>query len=858
LGLVCGPLALQGYPAEPILFDAKLFDDLPIRPLGPASTGGRISAVAVVESKPAIMYVAAASGGLWKTVNNGTTWKPVFEHQETASIGAVAVAASNAEIVWVGTGESNARNSVSWGTGVYKSTDGGTTWQNMGLKETHHIGRIVIDPRNPDIVYVAALGRLWGPNPERGIFKTVDGGRSWQLVQSINADTGFIDLAMDPENPAILYAASYQVRRDAFSGGNPAVLYGPGSGLFKTSDAGKTWTRLSAGLPARPMGRIGIDVCRKDPRIVYAVIQTDKTDIRSVPGQQARTGNNPETGGIFYSRDRGETWTKVNDLCPRPFYYGQIRIDPNDEQRIYVLGIYLHVSKDGGKTFQNTGARRVHSDHHALWIDPRDSEHLVLGGDGGLYFSYDRGGNWEYVNNLPIGQYYGVAVDWRKPYWIYGGLQDNGTWAGPSATHRADGVRAADWFRIMGGDGFNCQADPETPEIVYAESQYGGLRRFNLKNGDSHDIRPRSPKGERPFRFNWSSPILLSPHNPGTLYFGGDFLFRSMDRGSHWEAISADLTRGKPGPSSNFGHTLTTIAESPLMPGLLYTGSDDGLIHISRNGGGIWTDVSANLPDLPPDRWISRIECSHFVEGAAYLTVDRHRNDDRAPYVFKTADYGNTWRKLAADLPGENPVYVIREDSRNKDFLYAGTEQGLFLSLDGGHHWRRFPKLPTVPVYDLVIHPRDRELVIATHGLGIYILDIAPLEEITSETLQSEVYLFEIRAAIGFLLRRSPGESGNKSFVAPNPPFGATIYYYLKNPAPEGAQVTITDALGRTVAQLTGEKTAGLHHVVWDLRPTEKGNGNRPGSLVPTGDYIAILKVGSGIVKKKLNVETEE
>jgi photosystem II stability/assembly factor-like uncharacterized protein len=842
--------------AEPIRVDPSLLDSLPIRSLGPANMGGRITAIAVVESKPAVMYVAAASGGLWKTVNNGTTWKPVFDRQETASMGAVAVAPSNPEVVWVGTGEANARNSVSWGTGVYKSTDGGTTWQNMGLKDTHHIGRIVIDPRNSEVVYVAALGHLWGPNPERGIYKTVDGGRSWRLVQAINQDTGFIDLAMDPGEPAILYAAAYQVRRDAFSGGNPAVLYGPGSGLFKTADAGETWTKLSGGLPARPLGRIGIDVCRKDPRIVYAVIQTDKTDIRTVPGQQAKAGNNAETGGIFRSRDKGETWTKVNDLCPRPFYYGQIRIDPNDEQRLYVLGISLHVSNDGGKTFQNTGARRVHSDHHALWIDPRDAEHLVLGGDGGLYFSYDRGASWEYVNNLPIGQFYGLAVDLRKPYWIYGGLQDNGTWAGPSATLRSDGISNADWFRIMGGDGFYCQLDPERPEIVYTESQYGGLRRFNLRIGESHDIRPRPPKGEPAFRFNWSSPILLSPHSPRTLYFGGNYLFRSLDRGGHWEAISPDLTGGK--PPSGFGHTITTIAESPLKPGLLYVGTDDGRIHVSRNGGGIWTDLSGAFSDLPPERWISRIECSHFVEGGAFLTIDRHRNDDRAPYVFKAADYGKTWQVLAADLPAENPVYVIREDPRNKNLLCAGTEIGLFLSLDRGNHWQRLPKLPTVPVHDLVIHPRDRELVIGTHGRGIYVLDIAPLEELTSDLFQSEAYLFEIRPAVAYHSWRSRGETGNKSFLAPNPPFGATLYYYLRSAAPEPAQITISDALGRIVAQLKGEKTAGLHQVVWDLRQSGKDRAGQPGSLVPAGDYAATLKVGSGTIKKKFLVETEE
>jgi photosystem II stability/assembly factor-like uncharacterized protein len=905
---VSGLLGLPGYAAEPLLFDSKLLDNLPLRCLGPANMGGRITDLAVVESKPAVMFVAAASGGLWKTVNNGVTWKPVFDRQDTASIGAVAVAPSNPDIVWVGTGEANARNSVSWGTGVYKSTDGGETWHNMGLNDTHHIGRIVVHPNNPDMVYVAALGHLWAPNRERGVYKTVDGGRTWQLVYGINQDTGFIDLAMDPSDPAILYAAAYQVRRDAFSGGNPAVLYGPGSGLFKTADAGKTWVKLSGGLPARPLGRIGIDVCRKDLRIVYAVIQTDKTDIRTVPGQLAKTGNNPETGGVFRSLDKGETWTKLNDLCPRPFYYGQIRIDPNDVQRIYVLGISLYVSNDGGRTFQNTGARGVHADHHALWIDPRDSEHMVLGGDGGLAFSYDRGATWEHLNNLPIGQFYAVTVDLRKPYWIYGGLQDNGTWAGPSATRRAGGIANADWIRITGGDGFYCQVDPEAPHLVYAESQYGGLRRFNLQNGEAREIRPLPPKGQPAFRFNWSSPILLSPHNPRTLFFGGNYLFRSLDRGDHWEAISPDLTRGKLDPSSNLAHTITTIAESPLKPGLLYVGTDDGLIHLSRNGGGTWTDLTAAFHPSPPGGrdipsdggtgvspvgptggtpiplrvpvgWVSRLECSHFVEGLAYLTIDRHRNDDRAPYIFKTTDFGKTWQGLAADplasppplpaLPppvgegtggglGWGPAYVIREDPRNKDLLFLGTESGLFISIDGGNHWQRFPKLPIVPVHDLVIHPRDRELVIGTHGRGIYLLDIAPLEEMTAETIKLDAYMFEIRPALAFRFRGSRGETGSKSFTAPNPPFGATIYYYLKGSISESAQITILDALGRTVAQLSGEKTAGLHSSTWDLQPSAKGKPTRPGGMVPAGDYVAVLKAGSQTIKKKFLVEAEE
>ncbi len=465
LCLTIGFLFQAARAAQPVSLEAKLLDGLTARSIGPANMGGRIVAVAVVENRPATMYLATASGGLWKTVNNGTTWSPVFDHENTVSLGDVALAPSNPDIVWVGTGEANPRNSVSWGDGVYKSTDGGKTWKNMGLRDTHHIGRIVIHPKNPDIVYVAALGHLWGPNKDRGVFKTVDGGKTWELVQFVSESTGFIDLAMDPSDPDTLYAAAYRVRRDGFSGGNPAVQYGANAGLYKTSDAGKSWIKLTEGLPKGPYGRCGIAICRKDPSILYAVIQTEKSRLlrNAEWGQAAKTNAQPETGGVFRSLDKGQTWVKLNDLCPRPFYFGQIRVDPSDDHCIYVLGVALHVSRDGGKTFGNKGAPGVHGDHHALWIDPRDSQHLVLGNDGGIYFSYDRGTHWEHLQNLPIGQFYSVAVDMRKPYRVYGGLQDNGTWGGSSATRNLEGITSADWFRLMTGDGFQCQVDPADP-----------------------------------------------------------------------------------------------------------------------------------------------------------------------------------------------------------------------------------------------------------------------------------------------------------------------------------------------------------------------------------------------------------
>jgi photosystem II stability/assembly factor-like uncharacterized protein len=828
---------------------------LAARSIGPANMSGRITAVAVVANRPAVQYISAASGGLWKTVNNGTTWTPVFEDEKSASIGDVAVAPSNPDIVWVGTGEANARNSVSWGDGVYKSTNAGKTWKNMGLRDSHHIGRVVIHPKNPDVVYVAALGHVWGPNKERGLYKTTDGGKTWEQIKYPGEDTGFIDLVMDPSDPETLYAAAFKVRRDAFSGGNPATQFGPDAGLYKTTDGGKTWDRLTKGLPDRPLGRCGIDVCRKDPRVLYAVVPTDQTDIRVVAGQPAKTNDKPEKGGIFRSADKGATWVKVNDLCPRPFYFGQVRIDPNDPQRLFVLGVTLFMSDDGGKTFRPDAAPSAHADHHALWIDPADSDHMVLGCDGGLNYSYDRGKNWEHLKNLPIGQFYAIGLDACKPYHVYGGLQDNGTWGGPSRTANREGIGTADWSRIHAADGFYCQVDPADPETVYCEGQYGNLRRIHVRLGTDFGIRPQPPADAPAYRFNWSSPILLSPHNARTLYFGGNHVFKSVNRGDKWEVISPDLTRGKPGPSPYNGHTITALAESPLKAGLLYAGTDDGRVHVSHNGGAEWTDVSAKVPDVPAERWVTRIECSPFAEGTAYLSLDRHRNDDRAPYLFKTEDYGATWKSITANLPPGGPVHVVRADPVNRNLLYVGTEYGLFVSLDGGTAWQPFRKgLPTVEVHDLAVHPRDRELVIATHGRSLYIMDVAPLQQLSAKVLSSPVHLFDVKPALAYQPRGHHGVGGGKTFLAPNPPAGAALFYYLKDKTDEEVHLSVTDALGKSVAVLDGPSDAGLHCVQWDLR----GRSRQDEGPVPAGEYIVRIKVGGREMAKKVRVEAEE
>lgn len=851
--------SLTAAAAEPYVALSKLVEPLTVRSLGPAIMSGRVTDLAVVESKPSTMYVASASGGVWKTVNQGTTWTPILDHAAVASIGAIAVAPSNPLVVYVGTGEANARNSVSWGDGVYRSADGGATWKHVGLAATRHIGRIVVHPRDPDIAYVAALGRLWGPNPERGLYKTIDGGASWRLVKTLDADTGCIDVALDPSDPQRVFTVTYRVRRGPFSGGNPAIQFGAQSGLYCSADAGGTWIRLTTGLPDRPFGRCGIAISRSDPRVVYAVIQTDKTDIRQVRGQRPRTNEDPSTGGIFRSADRGMSWVKVNDLCPRPFYYGQVRIDPRDPNRIYVLGISLHLSTDGGRTFlPGSAAGESHGDHHALWIDPRDPDHLVLGNDGGLYISYDRTATWQHADNLPIAQFYGIAVDNRIPYRVFGGLQDNGSWMAPTATRSPEGIINADWSRILGADGFQCQCDPLDANTVYAETQWGGLRRINLATGRRAAIWPDPPPGAPAYRFNWNSPLLLSPHNSRVIYYGGNHLFRSLNRGDDWEIISPDLTLGTPGPSADQGHTLTTIAESPLKAGVLWAGTDDGKLWVSRDHGSHWTDVSARVPGVALSRHITRIECSPFSVGTAFVALDRHRQDDEAPYLLRSDDYGDNWLALDQGLPTIGPVHVIRTDPRNSGLLFCGTEFGLFISVDQGGHWYRLHSLPPVAVHDLVLQRRERELVIATHGRGLYVLDISPLQELTPAVLRQPVALLgtKVGRPLAALKMSSPG-AGNRHFAAPNPQPGATIWYFVQAEQPGPLRISVNDSLGRPVIDFPADSKPGLHSVVWDLT-RQTAEGNKPSEKLPveSGDYRVTLSAGPVSLFHKLRLDT--
>ena len=838
------------------IVDESILDGVKFRNIGPANMGGRIDDFAVVESNPNIIYVGTASGGVWKTVNNGVTWEPIFDTQETSTIGDITVAPSNPDVVWAGTGEPNNRQSSSWGNGVYKSADGGKTWKNMGLTNTHHIGRIVIHPNNPNIVYVAALGHLWGPNKERGLYKTTDGGRTWINTKFIDENTGFVDVAIDHKSPDTLYAAAYQRQRRGwgFSGG------GPGSGLYKTTDGGESWICLTKGLPGGTTGRIGLCIYRKNPNIIYAVVEHKQ-------------------GGVFRSNDKGFSWKKMSKTNPRPMYYSKIRIDPNNDQRIWVLGARMYMSEDGGKNFNTGYVARIHGDFHAMWINPQNSDHMIVGSDGGIHFSYDRGKMWDFVNSLPLAQFYEVGFDMRKPYFIYGGLQDNGSWGGPSETYYVQGITNDEWIRIGGGDGFYTQVDPSDFNTIYAESQTGYLFRLNLKTRESKSIRPEPDDPKETYRFNWNCPIHISPHDPQTIYYGGNKLFISHDRGDSWE-VTIDLTRQedrekKPlmgvRPDKNtlskhdgiaFFGDITTIAESPVKQGLIYVGTDDGNLQVSEDGGKTWKNKIDKLNGVPQYTYVTRIVTSHFAEGTAYATLDGHRNNDFKPYVFSTTDYGENWKDISSNIPVGSTVNVIREHHANPDLLFVGTERGAYFSVDRGKKWIKIKgNLPMVPVDDIAIHPRENDLILGTHGRSIWILDdITFLEQMTAETQNSSAYLFDIQEATQLRFFYHKGNTGHKIFVAPNPPYGAMMSYYLKQKTKKSPVLVITDKEGQKVNEIKGPKNAGISRVNWDLRYgapdiPELGRTRRGrGPLVLPGEYNVTLKVEDQEMTKILKV----
>ena len=977
--------------------DDPLLKTFKWRNIGPASMGGRIDDFAVVESNPSIFYVGFATGGIFKTVNNGTTFTPIFDTYPVSSIGDIAIAPSDPNIIYVGTGEPNNRQSSSFGDGVYKSTDAGKTFNYVGLRETQSIARIVVHPTNPSIAYVAAIGHLFGPNKERGLYKTIDGGKTWNNTNFIDEDTGFTDLVMDPKNPELLFAASYQRRRTPH-GFNGA---GPGSGLWKTTDGGKKWTKLSGnGLPEGIIGRIGLDICRSKPNVIVAQfevgasggtgagVNADGTEQQpgqgrggGAPGGEgaAAIGVTPPAGaaagaaaagaaggragaaggraaggggagagggrqggaagapaapldpkktGVWRSDDGGKTWTIVSNTTDRPMYYSQVRVDPNNDQVIYMGGAPAFKSIDGGKTFRQI-QNLAHSDHHAIWVDPKNSSHVMYGNDGGLDVSYDGGDTWDFIATMAVGQFYAISADMRKPYVVCGGLQDNGSWCGPSAKRASVGILNSDWFRVGGGDGFYTQQDPTDWATVYSESQDGNVSRLDLRAGTSVSIRPRpaagggrgapnpeviaqtsaqlgiappttgsnvvpAPPAGQAFRFFWNTPTVLSPHNPFTVWLGGNRLFKSLNRGETY-SMTEDLTRklsrferpimgvggNAPMASKHDGvattSVITTVAESPALPGVVWAGTNDGNIQVSRDGGLTWKNVVANVKGAPDETHIAKVEPSHFDAGTCYVVLDAHRTDDHKPYIYITKDYGQTFSSIAANLPMGN-ANVIREDPKNRNLLYLGTEYALYVSVSGGKEWKRFMTgLPTVRIDDLLVHPRDNDLIVGTHGRSIWIVDdITPLQQLTDAVVNADAFLFPPRP--GVLWRSDTQQSiqlgGNKFFRGENPQPGTAISYYLKAASTGDVKITISDYSGRVVREITGPKEAGLNRVQWNLRgnpPAGAAGGGRGGggggggrggfgggAALEPGSYLVKLTVGGKDYTAKVMIEADE
>jgi hypothetical protein len=844
------------------------------RSIGPAKMGGRVTDIEVDPRNSKVFYVATATGGIWKTVNAGTMFFPLFDKERVISLGDIAIAPSNGDIIWAGTGEEDARNSISPGGGIYKSTDADKTWKLMGLDKTQHISRIVIDPKDPNVVYVAAAGNTWRNNPERGLYKTTDGGVTWRLVKFVSDKAGFIELAMDPSDSRTLWAASWERIR------GPYFLQsgGPGSALWKSADAGETWTEVKGGgFPETTKGRIGLSIAASNPKVVYALVEADTMKRALKKGEVADTSKAQRTNsGLYRSTDGGATWALMqrNASDARPFYYSQVRADPKNPDRVYWMSSVFRFSDDGGKT-ERRGALSIHTDWHAMWIDPDDTDHFIIGNDGGIGITWDKGGTYDFPNTFAIGQFYAVSYDMSKPYRVCGGLQDNGTWCGPSRTRARDGGSNEDWFNVGGGDGFYTAMDPNDADIIYSESQGGNASRLHLASGARYPImrgnagrinfedslivargdtmkpvnpaisssleairaRARADSASR-YRFNWSAPFFLSPHSATTVYMGGNHLLKSSDRGDHFYPISPDLstadsmrirvstkttggvTRDATGAETH--GTITTIAESPVRPGILWVGTDDGNVWGSINDGGSWTNLTKRFPGVPARTWVSRVEASSFDTATVYVTFDGHRDNDFKPYVYVSTDMGKSFRSIANNLPsdGADFVHVIREDPYNRDLLFLGTDVAAYVSTNRGASWERFMNgLPTVPVHDLKIHPRERELIAATHGRSIYIVDIAPLEQLADSVMGAQAHFFQPTTAYAYSPRTVQQWTGNKIYVAENPPYGATFTYRLASgSARDSVRIVVTDVKGTVIRELRGPGAAGVNRATWDLR----------------------------------------
>jgi len=795
------------------------------RSIGPAVTGGRVHDVEAIPDDPSTIYVASASGGLWKSVNRGQTWINVFEDKPVSTFGDVALAPSNPEIIYVGTGEQQNRQSTSYGNGVYRSDDGGDSWRHLGLEETRHIGKVRIHPTEPDVAYVAALGNLWAPSTERGVFKTTDGGRSWNKVLYIDEHTGAVDLVIDASDPNTLYAATYQRQRRAwgFNGG------GPGSGIYKTIDGGANWNELGGGLPTGDKGRIGIAISESNPRVLNALIEHADRDLQ----------------GTYRTENSGLTWDRVNALNGRPMYYSHIFIDPNDEDRVYELATDSYVSRDGGRTFTEIARRPtydvgIHADHHSLWIDPNDSEHLYLAGDAGLHESYDGGTNFQRINNFPIAQFYALAVDMRDPYWVYGGLQDNHSFMGPSQTRRWAGILNDDWMQSGFGDGMYWAADPRDFRYSYGSSNGGSYFRYDTRTGDILDISPIEPPGES-YRFDWTSPMMLSQHDPDVLYVAGNRLFISHNRGSSWQRTEdlsrqidrdeldimgvkgRDITISRNDGTGSFGEAVT-LDESPIDPSVLWVGFDDGNLQVSRDGGATWSEVSRNVIGITDGSYVSRITASYRSPGTAYAAFDGHRDGDFAPYVFRTEDFGGSWQPIQSTLPELGVVNVIVEHPDNPDVLFLGTEHHAFASTDAGASWAQIPNLPTTHYDDMLIHPREKDLVLGTHGRSFWILDdTRALAEWGNAS--GPVTVFSADRSTIQVYRKDTSYRGQAAFAGTNPVDGVEITYKLGAGGGD-ATLSVTNAMGTTVREMRVPSSVGTHRVNWDLRHPAPGSAD--------------------------------
>ncbi|MFW6198474.1 MAG: VPS10 domain-containing protein [Acidobacteriota bacterium] len=870
----------------PDLLSPGTFSGLALRGIGPATTSGRIGDFALHPDEPSTWWVAVASGGVWKSDNAGTTWSSVFDGAGTSySIGCLAIDPDNPQVVWVGTGENNSQRSVSYGDGVYKTVDGGKSWENVGLEDSEHVGEILVDPRDTDTVYVAAQGPLWRSGGDRGLYKTTDGGESWELVLEISPDTGVSDVAFDPRDPDVLYAAAYQRRRHVWT----LIDGGPESGIHKSTDGGETWTEIDKGLPSTHMGRIGLAISPQRPNVLYAIVEAADDE-----------------GGFFRSTDAGASWVEQSDyVSGSPQYYQEIVPDPHRFDRLYSMDTYMQVTEDGGKTWEGGLEANKHVDNHALWIDPHHEGHLINGNDGGVYESWDGGKTWEFFANLPITQFYKVAVGNDGPFYtVCGGTQDNATQCGPSATRNVNGIANSDWYVPVFGDGFDPAIDPTDSDIIYAQWQYGGLVRYDHATGETLDIKPRESAEGPPLRWNWDSALLISPHDHERLYYGAQILFRSDDRGNSWEPVSDDLTRNMDrnrleimgrvwsvdavakNVSTSFYGTIVALTESPLVEGLLYVGTDDGLVQVSEDGGGSWTRHE-EFPGVPEMTYVNDLEASLHDADTVFAAFNNHKMGDFTPYVLESTDRGQTWTSITGDLPERGSVYALKQDHEDPDILFAGTEFGIFVTLDGGESWHEMSGVPTVAIRDIEIQRQEDDVVLASFGRGFYVLDdYSPLRQISEETMAAEAAILPVDEALAYI-QSSPMALDGKAFqgagfyLADNPPFGATFTYWMKESlrtrraerreeelkqAGEGADVfypaweelkaedreedpqtflVVRDVDGNVVRRVQGSTSKGLHRATWDLRypgysPVSQGSDGF-GPMVVPGEFTVEL-----------------